>query len=39
MPRIWHPDRRQLAGAVKSRQGKGIPAIGLDVKTLLRIIT
>src|ERR1035437_16974 len=31
MPRIWHPDRRQFAGAVKSRHGEGIPAIGLDV--------
>ena len=27
---IWHPDRRQFASAVKSRQGEGIPAIGLD---------
>ena len=29
--RIGHPDRRQLAGAVKSRQSEGIPAIGLNV--------
>jgi hypothetical protein len=31
VPRIWHPDRRQFAGAVKSRQSEGIAAIGLDV--------
>ena len=31
VPQIWHPDRRQLASAVKPRQGNGIPAIGLDV--------
>ena len=31
MPRIWHPDCRHFAGAVKSRQSEGIPAIGLDV--------
>ena len=31
VPQIWHPDRRQLAGAVKSRQREGIAAIGFDV--------
>jgi hypothetical protein len=30
VPRIWYPDLRQFAGAVKSRQSEGIPAIGLD---------
>ena len=31
VPQVWHPDRRQLASAVKSRQRDGIAAIGFDV--------
>ena len=33
MRRISNPDLNQLAGAVEARQGKPVPAIGLDVIT------
>jgi hypothetical protein len=30
MPRVWHPNRREFAGAVQLGQGERIPSVGLD---------